>query len=291
MSVLLDTIALEMFIAVAQTRSFTFAAKIVGRTQPAVSLQIKKLEEEFCTKFFQKLGTKLILTQDGEIFLSYAISIINSQIELQSLLKEKKTKYSCLKIAIPEDIATIYLPDILKSFHKLHPDIDLEICCDLTLNILQNFDRNYYDVAIVKDDHGLINANCARPMEIWTEPLIWVASKDYIIKDKLSLIVSPDPCLYRSNAIRVLSENNIKWKIQYTTHSIAGKLAALDASFGVCALSANILVQNKSLQNVGQKFNLPELAHFKILMLKNRRSESGVVDIFCKHIMDRVCML
>lgn len=70
---------------------------------------------------------------------------------------------------MPEDIATIYPEGILKSFHKLYPDIDLEITCDLTLNILNGFNNNQYDIAIIKDDQDIANTY-TNQMEVWIEP-------------------------------------------------------------------------------------------------------------------------
>jgi DNA-binding transcriptional LysR family regulator len=280
----LDTITLEMFIAIADTKSFSMASQIVGRTQPAVSLQIKKLEVQLGCKLLERSGSKINLTTNGEIFLSFATGVIKSQLELQSVLSNKNLKQFKLRVGMPEDIAAIYLGNILKSLHKLYPDLDLTINCDLTLNILQSFNNGEYDIAIIKDDQDFSKIY-SNHVEIWIEPLLWIADENYTIKDKASLIVSPEPCIYRAKAINILSKNGIPWNIQYTTHSLAGKVAALNACFGICALPSRILEQHKSFRDVGRKFNLPELGNFKISMLKNNQSDKELLDMFAQHVV------
>ena len=68
MKIHLDTLTIEMFIAIADTKSFSIASQIIGRTQPALSLQINKLEEQFECKFFKRNGNNIILTHYGEVF-------------------------------------------------------------------------------------------------------------------------------------------------------------------------------------------------------------------------------
>lgn len=283
MNINLDTLTLEIFIAIADTKSFSAASEIVGRTQPAISLQIKKLENQFGCKFFERNGNKIYLTQNGEIFLSYATNIIKSQLELNSILLKNK-KSSVLKIGIAEDIATIYLADILKSFHAFYPNIELEITCDLSLNIFKGFNANLYDTAIIKNDQESMINNDSQ-IEVWKEPLLWVANKNYILNNIIPLITSPEPCIYRARSINVLNQNNIKWKIQYTTHSLSGKIAALDAGFGIAVLPSKIIEKYDFLKDIGTKFNLPNLDDFKISIFKNRKSDQELVDVFSKHVI------
>lgn len=284
----LDTILLEMFIAIADTKSFSVASQIVGRTQPAVSLQIKKLEEQVGCELFKRSGNKVHLTRRGEIFLQYASSMIKSQLELQSILLNQNLQNLKIRIGLPEDIAAIYLSDILKSLHTLYPDIDLEINCDLTLNLIKAFNNNQYDIAIIKNDEEL-SAIYPHNLEVWNEPLLWVSHESYMMKDSISLIVSPEPCIYRVKTINILSKHNIPWKVQYTTHSLAGKIAALTAGFGICTLPSRILANHKSLINVEQKFGLPKLSDFRISILKNQNSNMEMIDVFSRNIINSLC--
>lgn len=106
---------LKSFVAIAETGTFGHAAVRVNRTQSAISLQIKKLEEQLGCDLFNRTGRKVSLTPEGEIFLGYARRIIHLQWEAFSRLREPEVEGE-IRFGTPEDFATHYLPDVLSSF-------------------------------------------------------------------------------------------------------------------------------------------------------------------------------
>mgnify|MGYP003386228169 FL=1 len=147
----IDTITLKSFLAISETGSFSQAAQTVGRTQSAISLQIKKLEQSLGCILFDRTGHKPTLTKHGELFHSYAKQIIHLQWEAHNRLCEPDIKGK-IRLGTPEDFATYYLPDILSKFIKQHPYVQLNVSCDFTLNLISGYKRQEYDMVLVKRD-------------------------------------------------------------------------------------------------------------------------------------------
>lgn len=256
----LDSVSLKSFIAIAETGTFSHAAANVGRTQSAVSLQIKKLEESLGCLLFERTSRSVKLTEQGEIFLGYAKQILALQWEVHSRLKEPEIEGE-IRLGTPEDFATHYLPEVLATFRKHHPRVQLNVSCDLTLNLLKGFDRGEYDVVLVKRDPKTSKSG----IKVWREPLVWAAADHYELEHPLSLVLSPQPCIYRARALAALDKAKKPWHIAYTSPSLAGTLAAVRAGLGMTVLPANMLPTG--IHSIRTK-KLPELSDAEIALLK-----------------------
>ena len=266
-----DTLLLKSFVAVAETGSFSHAAEIVGRTQSAVSLQIKKLEEGLNCPLFDRSNRSVALTEQGEIFLGYARRMIELQWEAYSRLNEPDVRGE-ISLGTPEDFATHYLPDILATFAKHHPHVQLNVRCDLTLNLVNSFRKGEFDIILVKRDPESVKGGT----RVWREPLIWAAADSYQMKLPVSLVLSPQPCIYRARALAALDRARKPWSITYTSPSLAGTIAAVRAGLGVTVLPANMIPAGLSALRGNLK--LPNLADSEIaLMKKEKLSKAGKV--------------
>lgn len=266
-----DTLLLKSFIAVAETGSFSEAADIVGRTQSAVSLQIKKLEESLRHPLFDRTTKQVSLTPGGEIFLGYARRIIEMQWEAYSRLNEPDIKGE-ITLGTPEDFATHYLPNILASFSKHHPHVQLHVKCDLTLNLVAGFRKGEYDIALVKRDPERVKGG----VKVWREPLIWAATENYQPRSPLPLVLSPQPCIYRARALAALDRARKPWTIAYTSPSLAGTIAAVKAGLGITVLPANMIPHG--ITPFKGNFKLPQLADSEIAVMKKERlSKAGAL--------------
>lgn len=255
-----DTLSLKSFIAIAETGTFSHAAEAVGRTQSAISLQIKKLEESLSCSLFERTSRSVKLTEQGEIFLGYAKRIIELQWEAYSRLREPDIEGE-IRLGTPEDFATHYLPNVLASFRQHHPRIQLNVSCDLTLNLIEGFQKGLFDLILVKRDPQKVKGG----MKVWREPLVWAAADHYRLEKKLSLVLSPQPCIYRARALAALDKAKKPWHISYTSPSLAGTLAAVRAGLGITVLPANMLPSGLHSIRAGK---LPELADAEIALLK-----------------------
>ena len=187
-----DTLQLKSFVAIAETGTFGQAAATVNRTQSALSLQIKKLEIQLGCELFDRTNRKVALTPQGEIFLGYAKRMIQLQWEAFSCLREPDVEGE-IRFGTPEDFATHYLPDVLANFRQHHPRVQLNVACDLTLNLIDGFHRGEYDVILAKRDPQRVKGGT----KVWREPLVWAAADGYQPDERLSLVLSPQPCIYR----------------------------------------------------------------------------------------------
>ncbi len=265
-----DTQTLKSFVAIAETGSFSRAADAAGRTQPAISQQIKKLEDTLGCRLLTRGGKGVTLTPDGETFLSYARRIVDLHWEAYSRLREPDAEGE-IRIGTPEDFATWRLSRVLAQFSKHHPRVQLSVSCDLTLNLIEAFGRGELDIILVKRDPQSVTGG----VRVWREPLVFAASAQWTpTTSPLPLVLSPKPCIYRARALAALDRAGIAWRIVYTSQSLAGTLAAARAGMGATVLPANMLPAD--VHPLGAEAGLPELSDAEIaLMQRDNLSKAG----------------
>lgn len=274
----IDTALLKTFIAIAETGSFSQAAEAVGRTQSAISLQVKKLEEGLRCSLFDRGSRQVTLTEKGELFLGYARQIVEIQWEAFSRLNEPDVKGS-IHLGTPEDFATHYLPNILATFAKHHPQVQLNVKCDLTLNLMQGFKKGEFDLVLVKRDPERVKGGT----RVWREPLVWVGLDHHQTKAPVSLVLSPQPCIYRARALAALDRSRKPWQITYTSPSLAGTIAAVRAGLGITVLPANMIPAGLTpLRPAHGK--LPHLTDSEIALIKKDRL-SPAAKVLADHII------
>lgn len=267
----IDTITLQCFLEVAECGYVTRAAERIGRTQSAVSQQISKLEHMLDNTLFVR-GKKFSLTNEGEIFLSYAQKIFALHHEVFDRFKEPELEGE-VRFGIPEDFASIYLSDVLVNFSRLHPLIVLNIECDLTLNLFERFKRNEFDLVLLKMNRP---EDFPESVDVYSEKLEWVGSPDLLKKNStaLPLVLSPQPCVYRSRAIKTLEKFGVKWRMVFSSPSYAGTIAAVKANLGITVLPRNMIPSE--LKTVSHPM-LPALNDTHISLLKRDRKNLALL--------------
>ena len=273
----LDSISLKSFVEIADTGSFSKAATVVGRTQSALSLQIKKLEESLGCELFTRGARRATLTEQGEIFLGYARRILHLQVEVYSRLQEPEMEGE-IRFGTPEDFATHYLPEVLAVFRKHHPRIQLNVDCDLTLNLLDGFQKQKFDLILVKRDPQRVKGGT----RVWREPLVWAGAAAWQNQHPLTLVLSPQPCIYRARALAALDRARMPWRIGYTSPSLAGTIAAVKAGLGITVLPQNMLPAG--VHSIRNELKLPELADAEVALLK-REGISKAGEMLAEHII------
>lgn len=268
----LDTVALQCFIAVAETLNFTKSAKMVGRTQSAVSQQIAKLEYLIGKELIIR-GKDPSLTLDGEIFLNYARKIYTLHRELFDRFKEPEIKGD-IHFGLPEDFASMILSDVLVEFSRQHPRVILNVECDLTLNLMKDFETNKYDLILIKNN---FNAYAHFGNIISTESVEWVGNlkrlKELSPTSTIPLVLSPSPCVYREDVIQALENAEIPWNLTYSSPSYSGKMAAVRAGLGITAIQKSMIPHD--LQILKDTF-LPKLHDIQISILKSESMSKAV---------------
>lgn len=274
----LDTALLKTFLRVAETGSFTQAAESVGRTQAAISLQIKRLEEIIGKPLLERTNKKVMLTADGETMVAYARRMLAISQELKSRFEEPDIEGE-LRLGTPEDFATAYLPQVLARFARSHPHAQLNVRCDLTLHLQEGFDRGEYDIVLLKQKPTAMTEG----VMVWHKPLVWVSGE--IAPEGgavLPLVLAPQPCVYRKHAFESLDKAHCGWRVVYTSPSLAGTIAAVKAGLGVTVLPRDMVPEGLTV--LGAESGLPELPHAEMTLLL-RDNLSKAATMLAKHII------
>src|SRR6266446_4295091 len=152
MTALIDIDQLRTFIAIAETGSFSRAADIVHKTQSAVSMQMKRLEERLDRAIFARDGRASKLTEDGERLLDYARRIVKLNVETIAAFSDELT--GRVRLGVPDDYADRYLPEIMARFSRAYPAVELTVICEETTELVERIAANALDLAIVTDCEG-----------------------------------------------------------------------------------------------------------------------------------------
>ena len=260
----LDIDLLRCFVTIADTGSFTRAGERLGRTQSAISLQLKRLEAQAGRTLFRRSPRSLAITPEGERLIGPARQILRLHDATLAEMFEPDIAGS-VRIGVPEDFATAHLPAVLAAFAEAHPLVELEVTCDLTLNLLDRFHAGGFDLVLVKRQPA---QDIQEGMRVWREPLVWVARDRQAAANfaRVPLVVSPEPCVYRKRATEALEAMGRPWRVAYTSTSLAGSLSAVKAGLGITVLPLEMVPA--TLTAVGPDAGLPPLYDTEIALLE-----------------------
>ncbi len=274
----LDIDLLRSFAVIAAEQNISRAAERLLRNQSTLSLQLKRLEDALGSQLFIRTPRRLFLTQDGEMLLGYAQQMLRLNDELITRLQEPQLE-GMVRLGVPEDFATTHMPAILGDFARSHPLVSLEVTCDLTLNLLERFRQDEFDIALLKREPTLRLAG----VMVWREPLVWVAGDGYRLprNGDLPLVVSPEPCVYRKRATDSLKRARRGWRIAYSCGSLAGNLAAVKAGLGVSVLPKDMVPSDlRALAGA----DLPRLRDTEIALVSRPKLSAPAKRLY-QHVM------
>ena len=260
---LLDNDVLRTFVAIAETGNFSTAAEAVLRTPSAVSMQIKKLEEQLRTTLFLRDARSVTLTQHGEMLLSYARRMLALSNEAVSRFVMPELS-GVVRLGAPDDIAERLLPKLLKNFGESFPGIMVDVTVDQSLLLRKRMDEQRLDLALI---------NCAtRPFPtageiIHTEKLVWAGAKcgNAYLRDPLPISVWEDGCVWRQDALTQLDKHKRAYRIAYASAHTMAQRAAVVSDLAVAPFPRSYITDD--MQVLGAKEGLPELISFDIRLL------------------------
>ena len=251
----IPTELLRTFVTIKDLGGFTSAGELLGRSQPAISLQIKRLEEILDTKVFLR-GPSLTLTADGENVYSYAKEILALNDSLMKKLRGENVTGK-VRLGIPSDLELAFLPKALKSFSKIYPNISVEVDCEISKTILQRYQQNFYDIILIMEPVNKEEKRDSRDYRI--ERLEWVMAPDYLVSedDEVSLVSYPQGCVYRNITENLLATKNIAYKTTYTSTNLLGLLSAVEAGLGLTVMARSTVPGR--VKSVSKILSVPEL--------------------------------
>jgi DNA-binding transcriptional LysR family regulator len=250
---------LRTFVTVVDLGGFAKAGETLGRSQPAVSLQIKRLEQQLSKRLFTKQGQRQIVNQDGLNLYKTAQTMLSLNDEIFRQFQPTSIK-GRLRLGIPSEFATTLLPSIIGEFGKLYPDVSLEVTSALSKSLLKDENRTGYDLVL-----ALVDPDTEVDGKVLLiDKLVWVGDRNLgNPKSNLSLVLAPDGCVYRSRVINKLKQQTLQWRISYTNADLSGITAAIKQGLGISALAKSSV---PSQLHIIQHNHLPELGAIKICL-------------------------
>ncbi|WFU61060.1 LysR substrate-binding domain-containing protein [Bradyrhizobium brasilense] len=213
---IMDPDLLQAFVAVAEHRFFTRAASALNRTQSAVSMQVKRLEERLQAELFHRSTSSVDLSAAGEGLLGYARRILSLNAEAVGRVREHGTD-GRVRLGVMDDYGTMIVPPLLKDFIASYPLIHVEMETGLTSTMTDRLGEAY-DLVIAMHPEGRGEGELLR-----TEQAVWAASAAHRVEelDPLPVALYPQGCLFRSWAMQALDEANRPWRLAFVSHSLS----------------------------------------------------------------------
>ncbi len=271
---------LRSFIAVQEHGGFSQAGAVIGRSQPALSLQIKRLEALAGNELIRRSSREIQLTEVGEVVASYARRILELNDELTHRLEESQLS-GTVRLGIPNEFAMSYLPQILAGFSKRYPDVKLEVLSQLSSELLGQQRNENLDVVIALNKDQVYEHK-----PVWSEDLVWVQSNDVPENQNtvVALVVAPEGCVYRSRMLEKLKQDKIPWRIVYTGTSYGGIRAAVMAGLGVTAVAKSTVPSE--LKVIKHSRLLPQLSKVDVHLHYLSRQPSELVQRLAEFIQN-----
>jgi len=250
---MLDTDQLRSFLAIVDLGSFTRAAERVNKTQSAVSMHIRRLEEQLGCALFVKQGRGARLTAEGEELIEYARRILQAEANAIAALSRRSLRGS-VRLGIPDDYAEAFLAEILTRFNHRHPMVEIFATCENSLELAALVHGGALDLALVTDHEGLKGFELIRE-----EPLVWVGSPNMQFRpdEPTALALGSPSVLWGKLANDALE--NCKDRARVTFVSKNYTAIGLVVRAGLAATVLAMGMTGDGLRVLGPEWGLPEL--------------------------------
>lgn len=250
----MDTDLLKAFVAVTETGGFSSAGKLLHRTQSAVSLQIKRLEDRVGEPLFKRTSRNVVLTPAGGRLLPYARHILKLHDEAMRVMGADSPE-TLIRLGITEEQASTYLPELLPRFAREYPQVRIEVICEASSLLVQDFQNGLLDVVL-----AIRHTPTQSGQLLGREPLIWVASGAHeLCLDPLPLALNAEGCIFRAHAFAALGREELHWDVRYTSQSPTG--INLPVQLGLATTVKTPRSVPERCRIIGPDEGLPELGY------------------------------
>ncbi len=267
----LDLDTLRTFSVARELGSLGQAAEQLGRTPSAVSLQMKRLQDDLGVPLFRKHGRGLTLTEAGIIALDYARRILALHDELLDTMQGAKVAGN-IRVGCTQDFASI-LPSVLSHFSPLYPRMQVELRIEGNGVLADAIEVSQIDLAVIIGHESRATAQTIGQLD-----LVWIASSSFALPQgqPLPLAALGPQCAFRKRVIEQLESKKVPYRIAATSPSLDGLWAALLGNLGITARTALNLPEG--LMSSNSLFNLPLLGQLPVTLHRNARSDNMAVD-------------
>jgi DNA-binding transcriptional LysR family regulator len=248
----LDPELLQAFVAVADQSSFTRAAATLNRTQSAVSMQIKRLEDRLGVELFHRTKANVDLSPSGEGLLGYARRILSLNDEAIAHLREHKVE-GVVRLGVMDDYGTLIVPPLLAGFLAGYPLIQVEMETGLTSSMPARLGEAY-DLVIAMHPVGRGDGEF-----LCREQAVWATSAEHPVEeqDPLPVALYPQGCLFRRWAMEALDAAKRRWRLAFVSHSLAAVESIAAQGLAVTVVKSGTFPSR--LRRLSERDGLPPL--------------------------------
>ncbi|OIN09160.1 LysR substrate-binding domain-containing protein [Oceanisphaera psychrotolerans] len=275
----LDFNLLVTFVSIVDAGSISRAAASLHRTQAAISIQLKKLEESTGKQLLNRTYNSISLTREGEILLTYARRILSLADEAYHAISENELE-GVVRFGVPDGYARTFIQDVLRNFIQRFPKIRLQIKNAPSSQLFQSLHKGDLDLILVtrsqKEPGGTI---------VRKEKLVWVGSHDYVLDSDapIPLALYEQGCDYRRRAIEVLNQHGKEWYISFECQGVTGFDIAISNGLAVSAMSAS-LVKPTEWRILDMPASLPDLGMIEIELHRSAGESSEAINCFAEEL-------
>ena len=274
----LDLDQLQSFCAIADCGSFTEAARRVNKTQSAVSMQIKRLEERLGRSLLTRDGRTVALTSHGEALYARARKMLRTNAEIMDLFSDGDLSGS-IRFGVPDDYAVRLLPVILSSFQRTHPKIVVDVRTQPSEELIEGMKTGKYDLIVFTQGTSQEYGELFR-----TERVFWVASHGGQALNTVPLpIAGGGQCCWKENAVEVLNRIGRDYRVAYTSSNALAITSAVLTDLAVGFLPESAL--QPGMRVISEDKDLPRLRDAQIAIMRASHAYGGIFDALATHIV------
>lgn len=274
----LDLDQLQTFCAIADCGSFTEAARRLNKTQSAVSMQIKRLEERLGQSLLTRDGRSVSLTDHGDSLYARARRMLRTNAEIMDLFSDGELSGS-IRFGVPDDYAVRLLPVILSSFQRTHPRIVVDVRCQPSEELVEGMRTGKYDLIVFTQGTSHEYGELFR-----TERVFWVASHggQALQTDPLPLAAGAH-CCWRDNALEALNRIGRDYRIAYTSSNATAITSAVLTDLAVGFLPESAI--QPGMRIISEDKDLPRLRDAQIALMRASHAYGGIYEALANHIV------
>ena len=278
----LDIPLLRSFIAVARAGSIRAAADRVGRTQSAVSLQMKRLEAIVGEQIFHRSGSGVTLTVSGERLMAGAERILSAHDEALAAIHSKGVR-GAISFGCPEDYLTAFFPDLLRRYGRDNPEVEIEIVCAPSIELRPLLQRRRIDLALVSVPGSTPSEEIFR-----YEPLVWIAStpsSDLLAAPYVPLALADPKTVDHRLAKSALEAAGRPYRVTHASNGLAGLLAIARSGLAISVVTRAAVPDDLFIVEDG----LPQLPEIGISLAYASARPAPAVRAFGDFVSTQLC--
>jgi DNA-binding transcriptional LysR family regulator len=276
----LDISLLRTLVAVDRHGSFARAADHIGRSESAVSLQLKRLERQIGSPLFHRAGRSMALTEAGQTLLGYAKRMIELNDEALTASSGKTTE-GVVRLGVPADFAENWLPSVLARFARAYPLVQVDTAAGRSPQVLSQFKRGELDLAMT---FGVDRPESA----CWSTdlPMAWIGLKHYRRHEDepVRLAVFDPPCMFRNGAAAALDGKGIPWTVGFISPTLASLWGAVTAGLGITVRTPHGIPAQLAV--LGVEAGLPPLATVTLSLFEGEGATSSAAERLAEALID-----